>query len=454
MAKWTSRVAWLVVVACVLLAPPPAGAQILECPMEGPECLPTGTWCSGWTIEWLEDYCGCEGDKRYWVDCYGPTTTGHWCGDVPGCLVSNCLGAETQRPCDPRLEETGTPPQPSSGGGGSPPGNPPCPNGPCPPGQPVSVTTGEMYFSHNDAVVGELSLTRTYNTARLTPTLRFGAFGPGWNTSFEIRINAFSAKLLELRLPDGTPIYYFDGDEDGVYEMDIPRGKGSWIETLPDGYRRVFRYGGFETYDASGGAVSTTDAAGVVTTYTRDAQGRLASVSRHGRGISFTYAGSATRPAQLEAPDGSVLASYSYDPATGWLAAVDYPDGSGYRYGYDVVGRIVWIRDAAGLPVEFHAYDGAGRAVTSEIGDGQERLTFSYGTNQTTVTDALGNAAVYDWEPIAHVPQVTKVTGWCQGCAGAGESQEWTYDEAGNVTSRTDGLQQHLDATPTTRTAT
>lgn len=52
-------------------------------------------------------------------------------------------------------------------------------------GKPVSVTTGEMYFSQTDGTAGEVGLTRSYSSAAIA-TGRYGSmFGPGWNTSLD-----------------------------------------------------------------------------------------------------------------------------------------------------------------------------------------------------------------------------------------------------------------------------
>jgi RHS repeat-associated protein len=185
--------------------------------------------------------------------------------------------------------------------------------------------------------------------------------------------------------------------------------------------------------------LSSTDTAGVVTNYTRDSQGRVTEITRRGRSLGFAYEGTSAKPSQLLGPDGAVLATYAYD-GNGRLETVSYPDGTGYRYGYDGSSRIVWVQNAVGEPVESHEYDSQGRAITSEIGDGQDKLTFAYVGNLTTVTDARGNASVYEWTEVRKSYRVTKVTGPCSSCGGGGgDTQEWAYDGDGNLTSYKDG---------------
>jgi YD repeat-containing protein len=141
--------------------------------------------------------------------------------------------------------------------------------------------------------------------------------------------------------------------------------------------------------DAAGLVLSVVDAAGVPTTYARDGLGRIASVTRLGRGVSFTYIGGTPGPTQLLGPGGAVLATYAYTP-NGALETVMYPDGGGYRYMYDTPGRVVMVTDLEHRPLEAHEYDAQGRALTSEIAGGREKLSFAYTSwTKTTVLPAV-----------------------------------------------------------------
>jgi YD repeat-containing protein len=179
----------------------------------------------------------------------------------------------------------------------------------------------------------------------------------------------------------------------------------------------------------------------VATTYARDTQGRLSSVTRLGRRIVITYSGTATRRWQLFGPGNTLLATYTY--VSNRLDTVTYPDGSGYKYTYDGGGRILTVVDLEGKKIEAHTYvyvSGAYRAATSEIGDGVEKLTFTYQTDKTLVTDALGNVTTYEYGNKRGTRQVTKIIGPCSSCGGGGgETQEWTYDEFERITSYKDG---------------
>ena len=351
-------------------------------------------------------------------------------------------------------------------------------------GEPVSLTTGAVFFTHTDAIVGDLVFSRTYNSRRTNWTgysNTYGAFGPGWNASVEVRLEYHTAAEIAVRNADGNPQYYRDSSGTGVLNAVIPRSAESQITqiTCPPGlppnpsvgcYQRSFRAGGSETFwgptpQETGLAklVSVTDAAGVVTTYTYEVVsqvlGRLLSVSRLNRSIAIEYSGGSTYPWRLHAGDlsGPVLATYTY---TGqFLSTVTYADGSGYQYFPDTSQPplMASVLDWENKKIEAHTYDSSGRAWTSEIGDGVEKLTFVYGTPQlvtvdpgngyqysyttqtNTVTDALGNVTTHSTSTAGGgVARVTQTTGSCSGC-GQSTVGTWTYDDAGNITSYTDG---------------
>lgn len=200
---------------------PDAGAQDVSCPSEYQEYA-TGNWCGSISWSWPPNYCGCDDPTKLFSIGCPIAYAGVMVDGVSGCGVE-CLDYETDTPCPQQgIERAGTCPPP-------PPGTPSAPQQPGCEGQPVSVTTGEMFFTHTDAVVGDISFSRTYNTARRTQPIRYGVFGPGWNASVEIRLNILTATIIEARLPDGLPLYYVDDNADGVYDLELPAGVESWI---------------------------------------------------------------------------------------------------------------------------------------------------------------------------------------------------------------------------------
>jgi RHS repeat-associated protein len=306
---------------------------------------------------------------------------------------------------------------------------------------PVSLTSGNVFFAQTDATVaalgGNLQFTRTYNSVNRGDGL-FGVFGRGWQHTYEQALSIPEAGVLKLRGANGRPIYFADLDGDLRYDPTVPYTLESWIQKQPDGsYIRYFRKGGTETYDTSGRLVASADAFGNTTTLGYNGSGQLATITgAGGRALTLTYASG--RIATLSGPAGTI-ATYTYD-GSGRLASVQYADAaaSGYTFTYDpATGAIATVSDLSGKTLETHTYDGSGRAQTAEVSGGQERFTLTYLPNQTQVTTVDGTTT-YDFDTFWGQQLVTKVTGPCDSCAGGAETQQWTYDGRGRVATHTD----------------
>jgi YD repeat-containing protein len=326
----------------MLLTNDAAQAQDVSCPTNGTVCFDTGGGGCNPNFTWPPHSCNCEGNL-FLVHCdggYGGSCNGNQCG-------LHCEFNETDTPCV-AMETIGTPPLP-------PPGVPAPPQPPSCAGHPVSVTTGEMFFTHLDARVGEIEITRSYNTARLDPPGRHGVLGPGWNMSTDARIRVISYSLprvIELRVADGAPTYYLFKDSLGYFKQQLPYGEDSWIEETADGFRRTLRRGGAETYDTNGRLQTITDASGRLTQYGRDSEGRLISVSTRGRTVTLVYdiAGLPDKLGRIVGPAGTIV-TYGYD-YIGRLHTVDYPGvtNAGYRFEYADASQwapIVLVTDAS-----------------------------------------------------------------------------------------------------------
>ncbi|XXF80123.1 RHS repeat-associated core domain-containing protein [Myxococcaceae bacterium GXIMD 01537] len=323
----------------------------------------------------------------------------------------------------------------------------------CSVGQPVSVATGNVWFDQQDAELAGLpgiTFTRSYNSM-LQPFSgeEDTALGPGWSHPFQRRILDFETtpnglpQILMLRGQDGVPTYFQDRDGDLRFEGASPFTREQWIQLARDSYGRWtytlhFRKGGYEVYNHPDGRLqSIVDSAGNTTRLTYDVYGAPVTITDgSGRKLTLNY-DSNQRLTTLSGPMG-LLATYGYDD--GRLTSVRYPDGSGYTFTYDAGNRLTTAADLSGRTLESHTYDAQGRALTSEIADGQERLTLSYQPGKTVVTDALGNATTYEYASIIGNKQLTRVTGPCTSCGGGGdETSAWTYDAKGRQTSFTNG---------------
>jgi RHS repeat-associated protein len=321
-------------------------------------------------------------------------------------------------------------------------------------GQPVNVTTGNVWFDQTDAVLPALGtdiiFRRSYNSLNAFK-YRGGAFGPGWHHSFErsIRVAPGTTKGLILRGSDGVPLYFQDNDDqDLTYKPFAPVTEESWIVRQPatNDYVRYFRAGGSEEYNSSGQLTAVVDKSGNRTILTWQGTDLVAIADQGGRALTFGYQNGFLTT--LSGPAG-LIATYEYD--IGKLARVTYADDppTGYQFGYlaEAGGRYllesVKDLDTPANMLEFHEYvPGTGKGRTSERGGGQEKLTLDYDyPDKTKVTDANGNITWYQHWEYAGIRQVVKIEGPCAGCgSGSGQQvQQWSYDTKGRVTSYTNG---------------
>nr|WP_281177174.1 Ig-like domain-containing protein [Marinobacterium profundum] len=127
------------------------------------------------------------------------------------------------------------------------------------------------------------------------------------------------------------------------------------------------------TYDARGRLLSESDSSAGPTTYTYDARGRLTSATNDQGTTTLAY-DSADRVTQIDYPTGRSL-SYTYNEA-GLRSSMS--DGAGYElfYDYDALGRLTGLRDGSGDLVTY-TYDAGGNLVREENGNGTVSL-FDY----------------------------------------------------------------------------
>jgi YD repeat-containing protein len=154
-------------------------------------------------------------------------------------------------------------------------------------------------------------------------------------------------------------------------------------------------------------------------TYTYSAAGYLKSISGPmGLWISFTY--STTTPSQLNKVTNRVGQSVTFTWLDGHVVSVTDPSGAVWQYTYNTLGLLETVTSPGTVPdvrryhydspvspslltgisingvrYSTYAYDSAYRTKESGLAGGEERDTFVYGTNTTTVTSATGQATTY-----------------------------------------------------------
>ena len=210
----------------------------------------------------------------------------------------------------------------------------------------------------------------------------------------------------------------------------------------------VTREGNIEAYLSNGNLASVTDATGLTTKLDyhlprRDANPETLDriTGPFGHQLNFTYVNG--RVDSLKTPDGKVT-KYSYDDSNR-LLSVTYPAELGFsssrEYHYEnpmFPNALTGITDENGNRFASYAYDLKGRAISSEHGEGIDKVSLIYDSLGTKVIHANGRQNTYrfaDPKGVNH-KQVESIEG--EGCTSCGSSEAITHDGNGFIESKTD----------------
>ncbi|MFZ6682219.1 RHS repeat-associated core domain-containing protein [Undibacterium sp. Tian12W] len=169
--------------------------------------------------------------------------------------------------------------------------------------------------------------------------------------------------------------------------------------------------------DIKGNKISETDAAGKVTTYAYDNNGKEISrswiVTVMVNGVSTQKAVSATRVLDAE---GRVL---SETDALGAISKTEYTTG----------GQVSATIDPQGRRTSY-SYDDTGRLATTAYPDGKTTIAiYDAGGNKVSETDRQGRTTRFEYDVLNRLTKTTLPDG---------SSTSTTYDDAGRVASTTD----------------
>ena len=315
-----------------------------------------------------------------------------------------------------------------------------CDENPCAP-HPVDLVTGDVFLDQTDVNVptlGEpLAFRRSYNSMGSVD----GSMGRGWTHSYDLRITetAVSDRILVLHGQGGARLVYTAPSDPSVFRRFGVSDSRERIEKTQSGYVRYIEGGSTQSFSDAGLLLAATDRLGRVTTLAYDEFHRLTSVqAADGRQLVFTYSGSGTLITSVSGPSGRI-ADYLY-ATIGFnrqvLSGVDYPDGRGYRFTYDSVGRLLTVADKSGVVSERHGYDALGRAAFSETNGGRERRSFSFEEDRTLVTDANGHTATFEFVQTIAGRRLKKRSN-CSFCGTSSGTEEWEYDNQGRPVKHT-----------------
>lgn len=291
----------------------------------------------------------------------------------------------------------------------------------CPVGNPISPLTGQkiQIESPDFESTGphRLIFQRVYRSDTAQYGSNVGSISNTWFHNWQRALNLMLANegTIMARRADASLVSFVKRDQqwlqadgqsrDYIVAGANDRGIGAW-------QYHVAATGTVEAYDAGGRLLTVTELNGWVATltYTTSAtaaapwgqSGVLESVrNQFGTKLSFTY-NAKNNLIGVTTPDGLTIA---YGVTTDGGPTVTWPDGAvrRYHYGEDVPnfqaflpGRLTGITDELGVRYSRYTYKFAsggaldGFVTAEEHAGGADKLSFSYGTNATLVTD--GNA--------------------------------------------------------------
>jgi RHS repeat-associated protein len=313
-------------------------------------------------------------------------------------------------------------------------------------GQPINLTTGDVWISKNDYYVPGLaeglSLSRTWNSLwnHNNPPFESGMFGKGWTSDFEERLQVFnSTHIIYWRGSGNTWIFEAPvGCSICSYNLISPPNQKASLQydSATAQYTIFFKNGTEKVFNNSGRLLSVTDRNGNQTTVSYDTSDRITTISAPGgQWITFTYENS-NLATSVQDSVGTV-ATFSYVESN--LTQVVYADGSQINYEYDEANNIISVTDKEGKVLETHTYDDSGRGISSSRASGVDSITIQYiDGNATVLTDSAGNNTTFLYTNISNMNYLTDVQGpGCNSCMTENDLS-FTLDGSGNRLSRTD----------------
>ena len=356
-----------------------------------------------------------------------------------------------------------------------------CPLGETPrAGKPIDLSSGLEVITETDIAInglrGGISIQRTYRTL----SNEAGPFGIGTRHNYGYRLdtnNPLGVAVINLLMPDGNRFPFNTGVTGDLTNAAIPALRGASMSVAADGQVDIRWKNGTVFHFVPSAIVIASDLESIT-----DANGNKISLVRDpantnriteiidplGRKLIISY-DTANRITSIVDPTGRTV-TYTYN-ALGTLETVTDPEGGVTQYAYEAADRLSQITDARGVVTAQNTYDANGRVIRQLQPDGGV-LTFDYilmnpdapesPVLQTTLTDALGNATTYRFNPEGFLTDVTDAlgqtrifereagtnlllsitgTGSCNVCGDSGAADQlFTYDANGNQLTRTDVL--------------
>ncbi|MEV4347767.1 DUF6531 domain-containing protein [Actinoplanes sp. NPDC049596] len=253
-------------------------------------------------------------------------------------------------------------------------------------GATVNTATGQFLRVERDFTMASYGI--PFNHARYysSGNTNVGMFGPGWSSSYDIRIVAAGSDAVRVRAEDGSEAVYLR-QSDGGYQAPagvrsaLSRDGAGWKLVPPD--KRVL------SFDADGRLLSIKNARGLGITLAYSSAGPLSTVTdASGRVVRFEFRADLRLITKITLPDGR---STQFDYSDGRLLKTQDPRNYVTSYAYDAGGRLAEITDARGNKLIRNTYDANGR-VTEQLDPEGAKTTFAWqaGPQIATTVDPDG----------------------------------------------------------------
>jgi YD repeat-containing protein len=338
-------------------------------------------------------------------------------------------------------------------------------------GNPIYPLTGaKREFVQTEVSIGGLDFILTYDTTGKLPANRAveqagfadsNVLGALWKSSLHHILQVSpNLKKAHFTKGDGT-ILGFDGNGAGVFTGEA--GNPNKLVSISGGYRYTdIDSGDVETFDTAGKLQSIATRRGQILTYTYNGDLPVKIRTAEGRELTLSYSNELL--SQVTAPDGRVL-GFAYDSAKN-LTSITWSDAKVRGFVYEnsaLPWALTGVVDENGSRRSTFAYDGLGRAISTEYAGGVSKFSVTYAVppqrhivesfdsvnkimNRTqswqmpsgiTVTESNGQSVAIQATAVRGQPAVSAQS-QAAGSGCSASTQEQTYDATGNVASTDD----------------
>jgi RHS repeat-associated protein len=335
-------------------------------------------------------------------------------------------------------------------------------------GDPVDNATGTFTDQYTDIAVQGGRVPFAYSRGYRTLDKNFGPFGVGTYDNYGMFLQSVGSGVVTLIMPDNSR-YLFSISSTGtsyVNESDITF-RGDTITKTGSGYTWRTKSGEVMIFSAGGLLLSITDRNGNTITITRTNpdNGAITQISSTSGTLNFGLAvfningQTLTLITSITDQDGRTT-NYDYNPQN-QLIKVTRPDSTFWSYTYDpATGFMATAKDPRQTVSMKNTYDAAGRVIRQEQAEGRV-YQWQYIQNNPSVTRGIvgqtkvimpnGNVETYTFDgsrypngstdPLGQSSQITRSVATNEVTAitdSVGRTNQVTYDSNGNVISSRD----------------